>query len=76
MRIEHIVVLSGDEYLAYIKESGAHNKAELKAYLKDKLQITMDFCVRITSLPDFDFCVIDYDESIVVDKEDSDADSN
>lgn len=63
MRIEHIVVLSDKEYLAYIKESGAHNKAELKAYLKDKLQITTDFCVRITS-PDYDFCVIGYEGNL------------
>lgn len=61
MRIEHTVYLSDDEYRAYIKESGAHNSTELKAYLKHKLQIAGDFCVRITS-SDYDFCVIGYDE--------------
>lgn len=61
MRFEHIIYLSSEEYKRLIEECNAHNKFELKDYIKKKFNIQIDFCVRIDEEV-YNILAIDYDK--------------
>lgn len=61
MRIEHIIYLSSEENRRLIEECNAHNKFELKDYLKKKFNMQTDFCVRVEG-ETYNILTIDYDK--------------